>query len=80
MLIYVGTNAACYTCIDSNVALTSMEGSDIKQVKMNVSTLMQDLWMMENSEMCLKRQTNHMAQESLVAILAEFIATMLPCY
>lgn len=39
MLIYVGTNAACYTCFDSNVALTSSEGSDIKQVKLNeVST------------------------------------------
>lgn len=39
MLIYGNTNSACYTCFDSNVALTSSEGSDVKQIKLNeVST------------------------------------------
>lgn len=33
--------------------------------------------MIENSEMCLKRQTNHTAKESLVVIFVELIATLL---
>lgn len=78
----IGTNAACYTFFDSNVALTSSEGSDIKQVKLNeLSTckarpLNDGTW----CNVCLKRQTNHTAQESIVVIFVELIASPLPCY